>query len=148
MSGRSSTTAVSTGFPSWSMPETRSAAVCRKLFGDDLSEPFGGATNAGQPAPGARHGFASKLWERKLGGKVAVIGLEYGTYHGFNVVRPALLADHWLHAQGAVRWRDPRTKKIKAALRKAFYPDTDAWREAVLFRSRQVVRRAAEGLVR
>lgn len=130
------------------MPDTRSAALCRKLYGDDLSEPFGGTTNAGQPAPGARHGFASKLWEKKLGGKVAFIGLEYGTYDGMKVVRAALVADHWLHAQGPVRWRDARAQKIKAALRKAFYPDTDAWREAVLFRSRQVVRRAAEGLAK
>jgi hypothetical protein len=130
------------------MPDTKSAALSRKLYGDDLSEPFGGKTNAGQAAPGARHGFASVLWERALGGKVSFIGLEYGTYHGLDVVRPALIADHWLHARGPVRWNAPRTREIKARLRKAFYPDTDTWREAVLWRSRQAIRLAAEGLAK
>jgi hypothetical protein len=130
------------------MPDTKSAALSRKLYGDNLSEPFGGRTNAGQPAPGARHGFASVLWERALGGKLSFIGVEYGTYHGLEVVRPALIADHWLHAQGPVRWNAAVTRKIKAKLRKAFYPDTDAWREAVLWRSRQSIRMAAEGLAR
>jgi hypothetical protein len=130
------------------MPDTKSAALSRKLYGDNLSEPFGGTTNAGQPAPGARHGFASVLWQKELGGKVSFVGIEYGTYHGLDVVRPALIADHWLHAQGAVRWNSPQAKKIKARLRKAFYPDTDAWREAVLWRSRQSIRMAAEGLAK
>ncbi len=130
------------------MPETRSAAVARKLYGDSLSEPFGGTTNAGQPAPGARHGFASRLWERALGGRVAFVGIEYGTYDSLRVVRPALVADHWLHARAPVRWSDPRTRAVKARLRKAFYPDTDAWREAVLWRSRQSIRLATEGLAR
>ncbi len=128
------------------MPKTGSAALARKLYGDNLSEPFAGTTNAGQPAPGARHGFASLLWERTLGARVAYVGIEFGTYDSLRVVRPALVADHWLHAQGPVRWRDPRTRKIKAQLRKAFYPDTDAWREAVLWRSRQTIRLAIEGL--
>ena len=130
------------------MPNTRSAALSRKLFGDNLSESFDGKTNAGQAAPGARHGFASMLWEKKLGGRVAYVGIEYGTYDGLKVVRPALVAYHWLHARGPVRWQDARTRKIKAALRKAFYPDTDAWREAVLWRSRQSIRLAAEGLAK
>ncbi|HEY7609702.1 MAG TPA: M14 family metallopeptidase [Alphaproteobacteria bacterium] len=130
------------------MPETRSAALARKLYGENLSEPFGGTTNAGQAAPGARHGFASLLWQKMLGGRVAFVGIEYGTYDSLGVVRPALVAEHWLHAQGPVRWRDPRTRKIKAQLRKAFYPDTDAWREAVLWRSRQAIRMAVAGLTR
>jgi hypothetical protein len=130
------------------MPATRSAALARKLYGENLSEPFGGTTNAGQAAPGARHGFASLLWQKMLGGRVAFVGIENGTNDSLGVVRPALVAEHWLHAQGPVRWRDPRTRKIKAQLRKAFYPDTDAWREAVLWRSRQAIRMAVAGLTR
>ena len=130
------------------MPNTRSAALARKLYGDNLSEPFGGKTNAGQAAPGARHGFASLLWEQKLGGRVAYVGIEYGTYDSLGVVRPALVADHWLHGKGPVRWKDAQTRKIKAQLRKAFYPDADAWREAVLWRSRQSIRLAMEGLAK
>jgi hypothetical protein len=128
------------------MPNTRSAALSRKLYGENLSEPFGGTTNAGQAAPGPRNGTISQFWEMKLGSRVSFIGIEFGTYDWLNVGIPALVADHWLHAQGEVRWGDPRTRRIKAALRKAFYPDTDAWREAVLWRSRQVIWMAINGL--
>ena len=31
-------------------------------------------------------------------------------------------ADHWLHNQGEVDWLEPKTQKIKAALKKHFYP--------------------------
>jgi len=130
------------------MPDTKSAAVLRKLYGENLSEPFGGTTNAGQAAPGARHGFASTLWEKQLGGKVGYVGIEYGTYDSLGVVRPALVADHWLHARRTLRWNDPLTRKIKAQIRKAFYPDTDSWREAVIWRSRQTIRMAVEGLAK
>lgn len=129
-------------------PKVPSAALARKLYGENLSEPFAGATNAGQAAPGARHGFASLLWEQELGGRVSYVAIEYGTYDSLGVVRPALVADHWLHAQGPVRWTSPVARKIKAGLRKAFYPDTDEWREAVLWRSRQTIRMSAEGLAR
>jgi hypothetical protein len=127
---------------------TRSAAMARKLYGENLSEPFAGSTNAGQAAPGARHGFASLLWEHEMGGRVSYVAIEYGTYDSLGVVRPALVADHWLHAQGPVRWNAPATRRIKAQLRKAFYPDTDAWREAVLWRSRQTIRMSLDGLAR
>src|SRR5262249_24628581 len=123
-------------------------AFSRKLYGEDLSEPFGDKTNAGQAAPRPRNGTASQFWEKKLGGRVAYVAIEYGTYDWQKIVRPALLADHWRDAQGAVRWRDSRTRRIKATLRKAFYPNSDAWREAVLWRSRQAIRMAIEGLTR
>jgi hypothetical protein len=63
-------------------------------------------------------------------------------------VRPALVADHWLHAQGPVNWKDKRTQAIKQGLKTAMYVDTDDWREAIIWRSRQVIRMAAAGLAR
>ena len=41
---------------------------------------------------------------------------------------------------------DPETQRIKRQLRKQFYPDSDDWREMMLFRSRQVIRQALIGL--
>lgn len=53
-----------------------------------------------------------------------------------------LREDHWLHAHGGLDWNAPETRRIKTGLLRHFYPDADDWREMVLFRSRQFVRRA------
>mgnify|MGYP003337376250 CR=1 FL=1 len=44
---------------------------------------------------------------------------------------------------------DPRGKEagpIRAAMRRQFYPETDDWKEAVLFRGHQLVRQAVAGV--
>ncbi len=122
-------------------PDSRGVERARAWYGESVTEPL-----AGTSAAGARHGFACRLWEAKLGRRLTFITIEYGTYDNLSVVRPALVADHWLHRNGAVRWDAPRTREIKAKIRRAFYPDSDAWREAVIWRSRQVVRQALAGL--
>jgi len=122
-------------------PETKAAPRAKAWFGDSVTEPL-----AGTSAAGARHGFSTRLWERRLGDAFTAVAIEYGTYPSDTVVRPALRGDHWLHAQGEIDWDAGETKAIKAALRHAFYPDFDDWREMVLFRSRQTIRMALEGL--
>ena len=52
--------------------------------------------------------------------------------------------DAWLHGYGDPT--GPDAPRIKAQIRKQFYPDTDDWREAIIWRSRQVVRQALAGL--
>jgi hypothetical protein len=42
----------------------------------------------------------------------------------------------------------PRAKTIKAAIRKHFFPDNDAWKEMVLWRAFQVIRQTVEGLAK
>ena len=71
------------------------------------------------------------------------IALEYGTYSRAQG-RKALREDAWLHGSGNPTGAD--APRIKAQIRKQFYPDTDDWREAILWRSRQVVRQAIAGL--
>jgi hypothetical protein len=58
-----------------------------------------------------------------------------------------LREDHWLHAYGKLDWSSAETQRIKRQIRDHYYPDYDDWREQVLFRSRQVVRQALEGLI-
>jgi hypothetical protein len=125
------------------LPGTRAIARAKAWWGDNVTEPLAGTSIAG-----ARHGFGCRIWERKLGDKVTFITVEYGTYDTLTHVRPALVADHWLHAQGPVKWGDPRTQRIKQRLKKVMFPETDDWREAVLWRSRQVIRLAGEGLAK
>jgi hypothetical protein len=74
--------------------------------------------------------------------------VEYGTYDTLTHVRPALVADHWLHAQGPVTWSDKRTQAIKQRLKNVMFPEREDWREAVLWRSRQVIRLAGEGMAK
>ena len=123
------------------LPETKALARAKAWWGANVTEPLAGTSIAG-----ARHGFGCRLWEAKLGGRMTFITVEYGTYDTLSVVRPALVADHWLHARGPVNWSDKPTRAIKQRLKTAMFVDTDDWREAVLWRSRQVIRMAAAGL--
>jgi hypothetical protein len=93
------------------------------------------------------HGTSREMWDRALGDRYTYIALEYGTYSPNDGLR-ALRADHWLHRQGGVDWDDEHTRRIKAGIRRQFYPDTDDWREMILWRSRQVQRQTLEGMAR
>jgi hypothetical protein len=124
-------------------PGSKAAARTKKIWGASVTEPLAGTSIAG-----ARHGFCCRIWEKKLGDAMTFITIEYGTYDTLAVVRPALVADHWLHAQGPVTWKDKRTQEIKQRLKAAMFPDTDDWREAVLWRSRQVIRMGGEALAK
>ena len=125
------------------LPGTAAVARAKAWWGANVTEPLAGTSIAG-----ARHGFGCRIWEQMLGDRMTFITIEYGTYDTLSVVRPALVADHWLHAQGPVDWKDKRTQAIKRRLKDAMYADTDDWREAVLWRSRQVIRMTAAGLAR
>ena len=59
-----------------------------------------------------------------------------------------LRADHWLHAYTNIDWSAAETRRIKAAIKDAYFPDSATWREMVLFRARQVLRQARDGLAR
>ena len=77
--------------------------------------------------------------------RLTMCTLEFGTFDRDSGQR-AFRADHWLHKYG-----DPRGKEagpVRAAMRRQFYPDTDDWKEAVLFRGHQVVRQAIAGVQR
>ncbi len=77
------------------------------------------------------------------GVEVTGIAAEFGTYP-LTEVLDALMADLWLHQRG--RRDSKQGRAIKAAIRRAFYPDEDDWKELVWIRSRQVLRRAIDGL--
>jgi hypothetical protein len=94
-----------------------------------------------------RVGLCPIHWEAVLGERVTFASLEYGT-RPRDVVYAALRADHCLHRHSNVDWHAPATQRIKAAIKDAFFPDSLAWREMVLYRARQVLRQARDGLAR
>jgi hypothetical protein len=57
----------------------------------------------------------------------------------------ALRGDCWARRRG-LDWNDPVQARIRAASRRAFFPDTDTWRELVLARTRQCIRQALDGV--
>jgi hypothetical protein len=119
-----------------------SAAVtrARDWWGESVTEPA-----RGNSAASPRAGLTVFGWEPLIGAHLTFVTLEYGTYPN-PVIQVAMRDDHWLHKYSNVEWTSPQTQKIKQALRQAFYPDTEDWREAVLFRSRQVIRQTLVGL--
>ncbi len=119
---------------------TPALARAKRWYGQSLTEPAAG-TSSSVPKVGLNE-FG---WEATLGDKLTFVALEYGTYTPERG-RLVLREDHWLHANSNVDWSAPETQRIKRQIRDHFYPDTDDWREMVLFRSRQVVRQATAGL--
>ena len=93
------------------------------------------------------HGSWGMTFERAFAhGNYLGFGFEYGTYQqprGLTVMR----ADHWLHAYGGeLDLNDPETDKIRQAMKDHSFPDELGWKEAVLWRSRQVQRQSLEAL--
>jgi hypothetical protein len=123
-------------------PDSAGFARARDWYGDSLTAPTLG-TSSSVP----KNGMAEAAWCRALGDRAIYVALEYGTYPP-DRGRVALRDDHWLHQYTNVDWSAPETKRIKAAIRKQYFPDTPDWHEQVLFRSRQILRQALAGLAR
>ncbi len=109
----------------------------RAFWGESVTE-----SKRGQTASQARDGLTHYGLNRVLtepDTRLTMCTLEFGTFDRESGQR-AFRADHWLHKYG-----DPSGAEagpIRAAIRRQFYPDTDDWKEAVLFRGHQVVRQA------
>ena len=112
----------------------------KRWYGDSVTEPAAGTSSSV-----LKSGLNEFGWMAKLGDKATFVALEYGTYTP-DEGRRALREDHWLHTYGKVDWNSTETQRIKRQVRKQYYPDSDDWREMVLFRSRQLIRQALDGL--
>lgn len=113
---------------------------CRAWYGDSLGEPLLGKSSSLPIA-----GLSQYAWARAIGQPLTFIALEFGTYP-LDLGVEALRGDHWLHAYGTVDWNSEETRRIKAALRHFYHPDTADWRQMVLMRSRQVFEQAIHGM--
>ncbi len=111
----------------------------RAWLGESVTEPRLGTSSSNVKAGTGPAGFETALPKSA----VTYIALEYGTYSR-DRGRKALRDDAWLHGYGDPT--GPDASRIKAQIRTQFYPDTDDWREAVVWRSRQVVRQTLAGL--
>lgn len=112
------------------------------MYGDSTGLPAEGSSSS-IPLNGTQNRF----WEPRLGDRYTYVALEYGTYDQERS-RKALRADHWLHATRTFDWHDAGAQAIKREIKWHYYPATDAWKEMVLWRSRQVIRQTLAGLER
>lgn len=121
-------------------PDTLASRRARAWYGDSVTIPTLG-TSSSPPLTG----HARETWVRLLGNRVIFVALEFGTY-SFERGLKAQRGDYWLHGRGTADWNATETRRIKADIRKHFFPDTEDWKEMVLFRSRQILRQAQAGL--
>lgn len=112
----------------------------RQWIGPSLTEPTLG-TSSSVP----KVGLSEFGWTWRLGDRHTYVALEYGTFTP-EEGRRALREDHWLHRRNRIDWDDPEVIRIKAQIRRQYYPDTDDWKQMVLFRSRQIIGQALAGL--
>ena len=123
--------------------DTPASRRVRAFWGESVTESKRGQT-ASQARDGLGHyGLNRVLKEPQT--RLTMCTLEYGTFDRESGQK-AFRADHWLHKYG-----DPLGKEavpVRAAMRRQFYPDTDDWKEAVLYRGHQIVRQAIAGMQR
>ena len=121
-------------------PGSEAVLRAKRWYGDAVTEPALGTSTSV-----AKHGLSDYGWISLIGKPLTYIALEFGTY-SFENMKTVLRADHWLHAQGNVDWQDETTQRIKAAIRRHFYPDTEEWRSMIVACSRQRIAEAIAGL--
>lgn len=126
--------------------ETAGIAIAQRWFGDAVTLPAAG-TSTSVP----KQGLLDYAWHAIMNQHLhsppsCFVTLEFGTYPIQNMFE-ALRHDHWLHARSPVDWQHPDTQKIKAGIRRQFYPDTPAWQAMVLFQGRQTIDMAIRGLL-
>jgi hypothetical protein len=123
--------------------DTPASRRVRAFWGESVTESKRGQT-ASQARDGLGHyGLNRVLLEPET--RLTMCTLEFGTFDRESGQK-AFRADHWLHKYG-----DPLGKEagpVRTAMRRQFYPETDDWKEAVLFRGHQVVRQAIAGIQR
>lgn len=121
-------------------PDSDGTRVARNWYGDAVTLPLAG-TSSSVP----KLGLMDYGWHAIMNSSSCFVTLEYGTY-GTEPLFDTILADHRLHAAGSIDWSSPQTKQVKETMRRHFCPPDPQWQEMVLWRGRQVIRLALEGL--
>jgi hypothetical protein len=75
--------------------------------------------------------------------EVTAVTVDFGTSSAIKVFL-AMRDENWLHHHGNPS--NSRGKRMKAALRQAFYPEDDSWKQMVWSGAKHVVYQAIENL--
>lgn len=120
-------------------PDSPGAAVARQWYGDAVTLPLAGTSHS---VP--KLGLLDYLWHAIMNDDSCFVTLEFGSYPTEQLFE-VLLQDHQLWAQTG---NEAVRQQHSDSMRKHFCPVDPAWRELVLFRARQVVAQARQGLNR
>lgn len=122
------------------LPEdSRAIKRAKAWFGESVTQPALGTSSSTVKDGLMEFGLARAIPDDVL----THVALEYGTFDS-SKGRIWLRRDNWLHATSNME--HDQAKAIKAGLRRHFYPDTEEWKEMVLFRAGMVTRQAFRGL--
>jgi len=108
------------------------------IYGASLTESI-----LGTSCSGLKQGLHDYFWHTQ-GDHVSFVTLEFGTFGNREMLR-VLFADQQLQQQ-KISWQDDKTREIKYAMQDFFCPDQKQWQELALFRGRQVIEMALNGL--
>lgn len=119
------------------IPNSPGAQIAHDWYGDSVTLPALG-TSSSVP----KTGLMDYAWHAIMTGRSCHVTLEFGTYPTDELFF-VLLRDHQLWAQ-----QDTLSARIEHSklMRKHFCPEDDAWKAMVLFRARQVIAQALQGL--
>lgn len=118
-------------------PESPGAATAQRWYGDAVTLPLAGTSHS---VP--KLGLLDYLWHAIMNDDSCFVTLEFGSYPTDQLFE-VLLKDHQL-------WAQPGTEALRQqhaeVMRQHFCPDDPAWRQLVLFRARQVIAQAWQGI--
>ena len=125
------------------LPGTPGDEWVRRWYGDNAK-----SAQLGESVSTMKEGLLDFYWHRLMGERGCFVTLEFGTYDMDRLVN-ALLREQ-LYQNSIQRDGLPRdiTNPDVLELRGFFYPEESSWQQQVLFRGRQVVSLACEGLLR
>lgn len=118
-------------------PNSPGAAAAQRCYGDAVTLPLAGTSHS---VP--KLGLLDYLWHAVMDDDSCYITLEFGSYSTERLFE-VLLQDHLLWAQPGT---ETQRQQHAEQMRLHFCPEDPAWREMVLFRSRQVIGQAVRGI--
>ncbi|MBI1195556.1 MAG: DUF2817 domain-containing protein [Gammaproteobacteria bacterium] len=124
------------------LPDTAGDAWVRRWYGANAR-----SSHLGESVSTVKDGLIDYFWHRLMGDRGCFVTLEFGTY-AVDALATTLLREQHYHsvtaASGAHRDIDDPNVRV---LRDFFYPEERSWQQQVLFRGRQAVSLACEGLL-
>lgn len=120
-------------------PGSEGIRVAQTWYGDSVTLPAFGTSSSVPKA-----GLIDYIWHGVMNSRSCYVTLEFGTYVTDELFE-VILKDHQLWAQ-----QDNRSDRLAHSrlMRRHFCPDDKHWKASVLFRARQVVYQALQGLIR
>jgi hypothetical protein len=116
-------------------PESQSAEAAARLFGDELIR----VNAADSPLPYKVQGDLCSAIEQTIGGETLAIALEFGTFEVGGLLG-LQIEDCWLHNHGDLA--SVEGQAIRGELRHFFYPHDGGWRQRIVQRAEQVIRKS------